>query len=444
MGLLRIENLGPIKKLEIEIKQFNLFIGEQASGKSTICKTVFFFREFKQCLIEYLYNISVNGVGESQFPKALNRQMKDTFVQLFGYSWHLPANLSAEFYYTQDFWINVRLKQAKDGKRYLSLGYSNQIKNEVKKLEQEAQKNYNSLKLYDSISIFTLNERSRFHSEIEKKVNTLLDDDKTTYYIPAGRGLLSLMTNQKTRVDYDMIDLVNRRFMQFIETIQPRFDGGVSEVYKYYPVEERKFDVHRLSEQIIRSMKGEYIYSKGREYLREQRSNEQILINFASSGQQELLWLLNQLYVLLLRNEKSFVIIEEPEAHVYPLLQREVLEFIVEFMNYTGSTVIVTTHSPYILTSMNNLYVGGRLVEHNPEAKLRVEKILGKGKYIRPANLQAYKLRSEKDVTKAESLLSDDSEDIDAGLIDDVSEKINRHYTELFYLEEEYGDKAER
>lgn len=33
-----IKYLGPVRELEMEIKDFNLFIGEQATGKSTVAK----------------------------------------------------------------------------------------------------------------------------------------------------------------------------------------------------------------------------------------------------------------------------------------------------------------------------------------------------------------------------------------------------------------------
>ena len=45
-----IKHLGPIKELEMEIKDFNLLIGEQATGKSTVAKAIYFFRSIKATL----------------------------------------------------------------------------------------------------------------------------------------------------------------------------------------------------------------------------------------------------------------------------------------------------------------------------------------------------------------------------------------------------------
>ena len=62
-------------------------------------------------------------------------------------------------------------------------------------------------------------------------------------------------------------------------------------------------------------------------------TNEQVPINYTSSGQQEVLWLYNELYALMLKDEKAFVIIEEPEAHIYPSLQKNILDFITFYFN---------------------------------------------------------------------------------------------------------------
>lgn len=45
-----IKYLGPVRELEMEIKDFNLFIGEQATGKSTVAKAIYFFRIIKSTL----------------------------------------------------------------------------------------------------------------------------------------------------------------------------------------------------------------------------------------------------------------------------------------------------------------------------------------------------------------------------------------------------------
>ena len=41
-----IRNNGPVNYFEMAVEKFNLLIGEQAAGKSTIAKSVYYFKTF--------------------------------------------------------------------------------------------------------------------------------------------------------------------------------------------------------------------------------------------------------------------------------------------------------------------------------------------------------------------------------------------------------------
>lgn len=44
-----IQNFGPVKEAQINLnKKFQIFIGTQASGKSTICKVVYFVQNIEE------------------------------------------------------------------------------------------------------------------------------------------------------------------------------------------------------------------------------------------------------------------------------------------------------------------------------------------------------------------------------------------------------------
>lgn len=72
---------------------------------------------------------------------------------------------------------------------------------------------------------------------------------------------------------------------------------------------------------------GEYRNVDGEERL-QLADDRYIKINFASSGQQEAVWILNVVFYYLLNNKKSFFIIEEPESHLFPNAQKLMAEFI--------------------------------------------------------------------------------------------------------------------
>jgi hypothetical protein len=92
-----------------------------------------------------------------------------------------------------------------------------------------------------------------------------------------------------------------------------------------------------------------------------------------SSGQQELLYLL--LLIDDLRRTKftygnhASIFIEEPSAHLFPREQKETVEFLVAGFyelqkrkgHYPGHRFFISTHSPYLLNTINNLLEKDRL-----------------------------------------------------------------------------------
>lgn len=433
MAKIVIDHLASIHHIEMDIKRVNIFIGEQATGKSTLCKAVYYFRNLKEILLDYYYSLGTGGGNGNGLTKELNGKLRNSFVSLFGYSWQLPDNLSMEYYYTNEFSVRVNLINRK--KKYISIKFSKELLGELYILNEYSKNFYNFISVVNGKSLLAVLENKNLYEYLENEVCRILDDDMSTYYIPSGRGLLSLLCNQKTYLDYRELDPVNRNFMQTIETLQPKFADGTAHVHNYYPADERKFSVEKIYKEIIHGMKGEYFYQKGKEYIQIEDSDEQVAVNFISSGQQEILWLYNQLYVLMLKNEKAFIIIEEPEAHLYPILQKNIVDFIIKYINITGGSAIVTTHSPYILTETNNLYITGKL-KKDSKNKCMVEKIAGKWLYISSKELNAFKLGNSPQGTEIQSLIDEETDELLAEKIDDISEEINETYTKLFYLRE--------
>jgi predicted ATPase len=94
-----------------------------------------------------------------------------------------------------------------------------------------------------------------------------------------------------------------------------------------------------------------------------------------SSGQQELLYLLLLINDLkktkFIFGESVSVFIEEPSAHLFPKEQKETIEFLAgcfsslqEEKEYEpGHRFFISTHSPYVLNTVNNILEKGRLLK---------------------------------------------------------------------------------
>lgn len=437
-----IRNNGPVKDFEMEIGKFNLLIGEQATGKSTIAKSVYYFKLIKTKIVDYLtqiydsntyHNISQENVW---FDKAVKSELKNIFIRLFGYSWDLNPEFYMKYEYADGLWIQVELKNGDRNKQYISVTYSVELLNSVKNLQSEIREMYQSNQgIIRTSLVLTNEERKRNHEMIAQRVNAIFCDSREAYYIPAGRSLLTVMSNNRAVMNSaGDLDLITETFMMLIDSVRNSFRNGLRQAHLFYPIEKRPLNTRDLTDFIVDIEKGEYFYSAGKEYLKiEEDAKHPVAINFASSGQQEILWLLNFMYVLLLRQENAFLIIEEPEAHIYPLLQKKVMEFIAFFSNIQDSGVFITTHSPYVLTVANNLYYAGVLTEEG-QAK-EVQKVINKNYVMQKGGLSAYKLLGGSGKNSYIKLLEEDGREIKSSLIDDVSSQVNELYTALYDIE---------
>ena len=127
------------------------------------------------------------------------------------------------------------------------------------------------------------------------------------------------------------------------------------------------------------------------------------------------------------------VYIEEPEAHLFPSAQRNMVELIACVFNSDPEKLqfFITTHSPYVLTAINNLIQAGMLYEESSQDVLpKLEEIVPRYKALITSDLSAYVLENGK----AENMLDKETGLIDANLIDGVSDELAIEFDELLDL----------
>ncbi len=186
--------------------------------------------------------------------------------------------------------------------------------------------------------------------------------------------------------------------------------------------------------QIIRQiLKGDYVYSLDGEKLYF-KDNKFVYIAQASSGQQEILWILLILFDIILNNKKMFLVIEEPEAHIFPETQKQIMELIALAINVTDSQILMTTHSPYILTSTNLL-----IHSANVENKITNEDtVIKKDMRLDKEKVGAYMLTHNGSFAYRE-IIDEETGLIEAREIDSVSDIINQVTDKLLDLEVKHG-----
>ena len=348
-----IQNFGPVKEAQINLnKNFQIFIGVQASGKSTICKVVYFVQKIRDYTLDYLMDaaqFTQNHKNEyfNNYMKYLTKQ----FMGCFGKTKHMQKfNVSYMFAGKH---INIFLNR--DG--YVRFSLDAKLKEELLELINEASEmflnNFNTKGLLDNITAVGVMKR-----HLNERLFLVFENNDEIIYIPAGRSLLATMSEQLQDVSTDEMDLTMQEFIKLIKITKNKFGTKIPEMITDY-VKTVKGQINNAAvdqayEFIKKILKADYISESDGEkiYFDE---HHWVKLMYGSSGQQEVLWILMLDFAIILEKKKSFIIIEEPEAHLFPIAQKDVMNLISLMINSTNSKVIITTHSPYILTSTNIL-----------------------------------------------------------------------------------------
>ena len=430
MQSIKIDHLGPIRNSgKIELNQTNLLIGEQASGKSTFCKAVYCFREFQTQTLSSLYSWVINQSDENirDVIRKLKKLFQSRFESLLGPKSAFPDDLDVTFWYTEENYIHVTVTAKL---KYLSIFFSKSLVKNLLSVQNEKEIVSERRKRVDVLEIATAILEDRIYQILVQKTEQIFGDRMENFYIPAGRAMISLLSHQRTRLDYGSMDPINVQYMREIERLQKVYSDGISHLAELYTEQNRDFDANEMIHRIGDGVQGEYVIRNGQEYLIPAGADTELVpIENTSSGQQEVLWIYQQLYYMILKKQKAFVVIEEPESHLYPTMQKDILDFIVMYQHLTGGSVLVTTHSPYLLTETNNLCYAGRL---RKTRKADVVQLMGEYGYLDEDKVNA--LRFNRKSGKIENLMQD--HEILAERIDEVSDKINRIYTSLYDLDE--------
>ena len=116
-----------------------------------------------------------------------------------------------------------------------------------------------------------------------------------------------------------------------------------------------------LVEAILR---GKYQVKNGVESLLIEGRRNPVFLNQSSSGQQEVIRLLQELFLSIVLKDARFRVIEEPEAHLSPLRQSLLVQLMIEMLNTTENEILITTHSDHIL---NAVLVGAKKFQNQEQ-----------------------------------------------------------------------------
>lgn len=365
MKHLHLENIGPITIVDIDLKRYNIFIGPQSSGKSTIAKMISFCTWIeKRALTTLSENVFSN---EQEFIEHVEEYHK----------MHDYFNKNSVLEYNSQN-IHILYKDSK-----LSIKILDKISYKRKKiLYIPSDRNLVAMPRLDRLVVETNTNLRSFifdwfdaRGAYDKSHRLSILDLNMEYYYDKDAKKVSqdriIHTNGKT---YDIALSDASSGLQSITPLTLLLSYYTNQYFADYgkTTSYKKDEEKKELEEKIKS-----IYNRG--------------IVSAIAGENNTLSLLMQqkLYANLTTPSSSDFIIEEPEQNLFPEAQESLLYWTIERIKdpERANSIVITTHSPYILFALNNCLIGGLVGD-----KLESQALQSRKSWLRPSDVAVYEI----------------------------------------------------
>ncbi|MXI50121.1 AAA family ATPase [Pseudomonas moraviensis] len=426
MEQLVIENFLSIKRATITLKKINIFIGPQAKGKSLISKLIHFCKEVPFGIFD--------AAAEEKSKRDFDKDLRIRFESIFPtYAWEKNA-----FYvrYTCDQY-GVEISHEKINSKYkLSIKYTAHITKTLNAARKILQKFIPD----DAETRITSTRRASINREVREAISSTLNGGNPSLkieqviYIPAGRSFFANL--QKSVFSFLSTSIPIDYFLKEFGAIYER--TREKNFLSFIEQQRPKHALKLVSDLIC----GSYLSDKGQDWIMTEHGR--INVSNSSSGQQEVLPMAMVLstwpYAPSNIYRRSFVI-EEPEAHLFPIAQGQVASLIASAYNAQNrqGTFTITTHSPYILTAINNLIQAGNVSEMPNANHTALHEIIPKNQMISFSDVSAYIV----DRGTVKSIMDEELSLIQADAVDSVSQYFSEKFERLIELELEAANEAE-
>ena len=400
MRKLTVKNFSVIKEAELEFGKITVLIGPQSSGKSLLCKLAYFLSKevldiaVGRALNEFEFSIFEDDVSKRFFEWFPMRGWRED-------SWSIS-------YVSEKYEVTVSGRAG--GSRPLAFHLS-------------------------------INECFRF--EYIKQLSNARPWAKGIIYGAFSRLMGRAYWESASYIPSERSYFVDTQKGYRLLTSQPdSIAGSFAELY----AESLNLDASKP--QISTHLQGELI--RGGDSWQFAFSDGRVLpLNFLSTGSKELLPLLCALEIYAYRRREITLddqfeansedgyrfdefFIEEPEAHIFPKKQYEIVQYFADIVNdeLLKPAITITTHSPYTLSSFNNLLEAWQVAVERPDAKNEVEKLIEERYWIKPSDFKAYCIHDGK----LESIMDEETGLINGNYLDGVSNEIGSQFDELLRI----------
>ena len=368
MSKIKIQNIGAISNVELDLNKVNVIIGPQSSGKSTIAK-----------IISYCQWVEKRNILDGEYKY-------DVFEQLLDFH-RLDTNYFSgnSFFEYQSDYITISYK-GKELKQSISLRKSNFEYQKSKNIYVPAERNFISaipnLNKYneknDNIMSFVYDWSSAKNSFTRQKKLPILnfgidfynDDEKTdsaTLFLQNKNKEISLRSGSSGLQSVVPLIVIIEYLTSIIYT--EKLPLSVNELEAMKNSFSRKDFV-------------DYVLPK-LQLIPSTETNENL--------QKEVNSIVKEIFEKRKSYSATNFIIEEPEQNLFPKNQKDLIYYIFNKLNSEKDhSLLITTHSPFILYAINNCLMGAVIADKlNEEEKQEFE---SKNSWISPDKVNVFQM----------------------------------------------------
>jgi len=399
-----IEGFLGLPPMQLDLSPITVLIGPHGTGKSVCAKLVHLFRDYPTQLFQHAQVGKTVRQADEEWLRIFRRVFKEQYWKKTPFS--IRYEIGSQ-------WISLVLEKS-DLRLTTSAYYRtwfSQCKKEIPIIFATVRGRFVNQEFYDALAELFVNAQARLG--IQAGLSQL--------FIPAVRTYFAMLQN-------NIFTFLQRN--QDLDPLLIEF-GGVweqikkTQIWQYRSPEEKVLH-QKLQKKAFEILHGEFLHLKEDDFLKLENGRSVKLID-ASSGQQEAVPMIQSLVALPFRTYGSrgfSVSIEEPETHLFPSAQRAIVELISTLLNHHGKYDIhffLTTHSPYLLTALNNGLQAGLIRDQMPEEWKKVtNKYINEEHVLKPGSVNAYSL----DDRGCHRIIDDETGLILADAIDEVSSQI--------------------
>lgn len=336
MNRIEIKNIGPIKEVDIELNKINVLMGPQSSGKSTIAKIISFCQ-----WAEKRYML------DGEFKYDVNEQLLEFHRLSENYFYE-----NSSFTYETDF-ITIIYK-GKKLKKSFRKKQTSKIYKKSKNIYIPSERNFVSV-------IPNLSK----YKETNDNIMSFVYDWFTAKRMFNHNNLLPVLNlgiqfYNKSENDNDILLLNNKR-----EILLREGSSGLQSIIPLIVIIEHLTNYiykNNISNSVEEkdSLKN-FLLKNITEILDLSKfKNVEDVKNYKLDDKdlKKLILSYERARFLESYNSTNFII-EEPEQNLFPSTQRDLINYLFHKMNEERDhSLLLTTHSPYILYSINNCLMG--------------------------------------------------------------------------------------